>query len=157
MVEIKRVDHIAIAVRSLDQSIPLFEKLFGAKLIVRKHMVMQGHPGAVAYMQIGENILALDEAATPDGFIAKFIEKRGEGLHHIGLEVDNLDAYIRELEAKDVRIPVKSLEGDFRREILLSPKEASGVVWQIIEWKSGADLSLEERIERLHQYREVEE
>lgn len=157
MAEIKRVDHIAIAVRNLDHSIPLFEKLFGAKLIVRKRGMMQGHPMAVAYMLMGESIIALDEAVTPDGFIAKFIEKRGEGLHHIGLEVDNLDEYIRDLEAKNVRIPVKSLDGEFRREILLSPREASGVVWQVIEWKSGSGLTLEERIERLHQYKERDE
>lgn len=157
MDNIKRVDHIAIAVRDLDKSIPLFETLFGAKLITKKRGEMQGHPMAVAYMQIGENIFALDEAVDPNGFIARFIEQRGEGLHHIGLEVDNLDAYIQYLEAKNIRIPVKELDGEFRREILLSPREASGVVWQIIEWKGGSDLSLEARIERIHQYREVDQ
>ncbi|RMF90265.1 MAG: hypothetical protein D6736_07045 [Nitrospinota bacterium] len=157
MARIRRVDHIGIAVRNLDHSIPLFEKLFGAKLIVRKRGTMQGYPMAVAYMQVGESIFALDEAVTPDGFIAQFIEKRGEGLHHIGLEVDDLDEYIRELEAQNVRIPVKSLEGEFRREILLSPREASGVVWQIIEWKGSPDLTLAERIDRLHRYKEFEE
>jgi methylmalonyl-CoA epimerase len=156
MANIKRVDHIAIAVRNLDKSIALFETLFGAKLITKKRGEMQGHPMAVAYLQIGENIFALDEAVHPNGFIARFIDQRGEGLHHLGLEVDNLDAYIQELEAKNIRIPVKELDGEFRREILLSPREASGVVWQIIEWKGGSDLSLEERIERLHQYREVD-
>lgn len=157
MATIKRVDHIAIAVRDLDRSIALFETLFGAKLITKKRGVMQGHPMAVAYMQVGENIFALDEAADPNGFIARFIEQRGEGLHHLGLEVDDLDEYIRDLEAKDIRIPVKDLAGAFRREILLSPREANGVVWQVIEWRGGADLSLEERIERLHQYREFDE
>jgi methylmalonyl-CoA epimerase len=157
MATIKRVDHIAIAVRDLDRSIALFETLFGAKLITKKRGVMQGHPMAVAYMQVGENIFALDEAADPNGFIARFIEQRGEGLHHLGLEVDDLDEYIRDLEAKDIRIPVKDLEGAFRREILLSPREANGVVWQVIEWRGGADLSLEERIERLHRYREFDE
>ena len=157
MATVKRVDHIAIAVRDLDKSIALFETLFGATLITKKRGMMQGHPMAVAYMQVGENIFALDEAVDPDGFIARFIDQRGEGLHHLGLEVDNLDEYIRGLEAKNVRIPVKELDGEFRREILLSPREASGVVWQVIEWKGGADLSLEERIERLHQYRQADE
>lgn len=154
---VKRVDHIAIAVRDLDASIALFESLFGAKLIMKKRGEMQGHPMAVAYMQMGENIFALDEAVDPDGFIARFIDQRGEGLHHIGLEVENLDGYIHDLEAKNIRIPVKDLDGDFRREILLSPREASGVVWQVIEWQGGADLTLQERIERLHEYREVDE
>lgn len=157
MAAIKRVDHIAIAVRNLDQSIALFETIFGAKLITKKRGMMQGHPMAVAYMQVGEDIFALDEAVDPEGFMAKFIEERGEGLHHLGLEVDDLDGYIQELENKNVRIPVKSLDGEFRREILLSPREAGGVVWQVIEWKSGSDLNLEERIERLHRYREADE
>lgn len=157
MATIKRVDHIALAVRNLEKSIALFETLFGAKLITKKRGIMQGNPMAVAYMQVGENIFALDEAVNPDGFIAKFIEQRGEGLHHLGLEVDNLDEYIQELEAKQIRIPVKDLGGEFRQEILLSPREANGVVWQVIEWKGNSDLSLEERIERLHQYREVDE
>lgn len=154
---VKRVDHIAIAVRDLDKSIALFETLFGAKLIMKKRGEMQGHPMAVAYMQVGENIFALDEAVEPNGFIARFIEQRGEGLHHIGLEVENLDGYIQELEAKNIRIPVKDLDGVIRREILLSPREASGVVWQVIEWQGGADLTLQERIERLHEYREIDE
>ena len=157
MATIKRVDHIAIAVRNLEHSIALFEKLFGAELITIKQGMMQRQPMNVAYLQVGEDIFALDEAVDPDGFIAKFIEERGEGLHHMGLEVDNLDEYIQELEKKNVRIPVKSLDGEFRREILLSPKEASGVVWQVIEWKGGSDLNLKERIERLHQYRESDE
>lgn len=154
MSAIVRVDHIAIAVRNLDASIKIFENIFGAKLIEVKQGSMQGHPMAVAYLQMGENIFALDEAVNPEGFIAKFIEERGEGLHHIGLEVDDLDEYIRELEEKNVRIPVKSLDTEFRREILLSPREATGVVWQVIEWAGGADLTLEERIERIHQYKE---
>jgi catechol 2,3-dioxygenase-like lactoylglutathione lyase family enzyme len=143
MAAIRRVDHIAIAVRHLEHSIALFENIFGAKLITKKRGMMQGHPMAVAYLLMGEDIIALDEAVDPDGFIAKFIDKR--------------DEYIQELEAKGVRIPVKELDGEFRREILLSPREANGVVWQVIEWKSGPDLSLQERIERLHQYREVDE
>ena len=157
MATIKRVDHIAIAVRNVDKSVDLIESLFGARIITTKRGTMQGHPMAVAYLQLGENIIALDEAVDPHGFIAKFIEQRGEGLHHLGLEVDDLDEYIRELEAKNIRIPVKDLEGEFRREILLSPREANGVVWQVIEWKGGADSNLEERIQRLHRYREVDE
>jgi len=157
MAAIKRVDHIAIAVRNLDESISVFENLFGAKLLTKKRGEMQGHPMAVAYLQVGENIFALDEAVNPDGFIAKFIDERGEGLHHIGLEVDDLDAYIGELEEKNVRIPVKDMDNPFRREILLSPREAVGVVWQVIEWQGSSDLTLEQRVERLHRYREIED
>ncbi|MFC1895571.1 VOC family protein [Thermodesulfobacteriota bacterium] len=157
MAAIKRVDHIALAVRNVDKSIAVFQKLFGAKLITKKRGMVQGHLMSMAYMQVGESVFVLDEAVDPEGFIATFIEKRGEGLHHLGLEVDNLDEYVQELESKGVPIRVKSLDGELRREILLGPREANGVVCQVIEWKGGADVSLEERIERVRQYREVDE
>jgi hypothetical protein len=94
----------------------------------------------------------MDGAVDPDGFIAKFIEKRGEGLHHIALVVDDLEGYVKELEAKGVKIPHRESFGPLRREIVLSPKDLCGVVMQIIEWKEGDAPTLEERIERLRRF-----
>ncbi len=94
----------------------------------------------------------LDGAVEPDSFLARFIEKRGEGLHHLAVVVDDLDAYVRELEAQGVRIPHRESVGPLRREILLSPRDLCGVVLQVIEWKEGDQPTLEGRLERLHRF-----
>jgi catechol 2,3-dioxygenase-like lactoylglutathione lyase family enzyme len=87
-----------------------------------------------------------------EGFIARFIEKRGEGLHHIGIVVDDLDEYVRELEAAGVRIAHRESLGPLRREILLSPKDLCGVVVQVIEWKEGDAPTPEARLARLRRF-----
>lgn len=147
MAGIRRIDHVAIAVRDLETAIETFEKLLGAKLVAKRTGRMSGALTAVAYLKFGESIIALDAAVEPEGFIAKFIVKRGEGLHHVGLEVDDLDGLVADLEARGVRIPQKALRGKDRREIVLSPRDAHGVTFQVIEWADG-DQPLEKRIER---------
>jgi methylmalonyl-CoA epimerase len=152
MAEIKRVDHIAIAVRDIDESIPKMEKALGAKLIARMVTRISGTPVATAYLRLGESILVLDQSTREGDFIDKFLEKRGEGLHHLGLEVDDLDGFVADLEEKEVRIPYRETLGDMRREVLLSPKDCCGVVMQVMEWEGGADLDFEARLERLKKF-----
>jgi lactoylglutathione lyase/methylmalonyl-CoA/ethylmalonyl-CoA epimerase len=154
MAEIKRVDHVAIAVRDLDKGIKKYEEILNAKLITKVETVMAGSRMAAAYLKVGENIIVLDAAVDPDGFMAKFIEKRGEGLHHLGLEVDDLDGFVEELADKGVNIPHRESLGPSRREILLSPKDLCGVVMQVIEWKAGADLDVDQRVQRLLDFSE---
>jgi hypothetical protein len=105
-----------------------------------------------AYLKVGDGVVVLDGTGQPDGFIAKFIEKHGEGLHHIGIVVDDLDEYVRELEAAGVRIPHRESLGPLRREIVLSPKDLCGVVAQVIEWKEGDAPTPEERVARLRRF-----
>lgn len=152
MFKIRRIDHIGIAVRDLKKAMETMTKIFGAELICIKDLTMSGNQAAAAYMKLGESIIVLDEASHPGGFLERFIEQRGEGLHHVGLEVENLDDFVKDLENKGIRIPSRSLEGSFRREVLLSPKENLGVVWQVIEWQAGSDKSVEERLERIRQF-----
>jgi methylmalonyl-CoA/ethylmalonyl-CoA epimerase len=152
MAKIIRVDHIAVAVRDVDASVAKYQMILGAELIAVGEMVMAGSKAKAAYLKLGDNLIVLDGAVDPNGFLAKFIEKRGEGLHHIGLTVDNLDEYVRELEAKGIRIPHRESFGELRREILLSPKDLSGVVMQVMEWKEGDYPTFEERIERLKRF-----
>ena len=150
MARIKRVDHIAVAVRDLDDGIERFSQILGAELIRKQEIELAGSPMAAAYLKLGDTILVLDKATTPDGFIGSFIERRGEGLHHLGLEVDDLDAYKEELTQKGVRIPHEEEPGGIRKEILLSPKDLCGVVCQVIEWKEREAETLEERVDRLN-------
>jgi methylmalonyl-CoA/ethylmalonyl-CoA epimerase len=152
MARILRIDHIAVAVKDVDAGIASYQKILGAELIEKAELSIQGSRMTGAYLKVGDGLIVLDGAVDPSGFIAKFIERRGEGLHHIGIVVDDLDAYVRELEAAGVRIPHRESLGPLRREILLSPKDLCGVVVQVIEWKEGDAPTLEERIARLRRF-----
>jgi methylmalonyl-CoA/ethylmalonyl-CoA epimerase len=152
MAKIVRIDHIAVAVRDVDAGIEKYQALFGAEVVAREQMTMAGAQALAAYLKVGDGLIVLDGAVQPDGFLAKFIEKRGEGLHHIGVVVDDLEEYVRELEAMGVRIPHRESFGPLRREILLSPKDTCGVVVQVIEWKEGDQPTLDGRLERLHRF-----
>jgi methylmalonyl-CoA epimerase len=147
-----RIDHIGVAVRDVDEAIAKYRNILGAELIDRADITMQGNRTQAAYLKVGDGLMVMDGAVEPNGFIAKFIEKRGEGLHHIALVVDDLDEYVKELEAKGVKIPHRESFGPLRREIVLSPKDLCGVVMQVIEWKEGDAETLDERIERLKRF-----
>jgi methylmalonyl-CoA epimerase len=147
-----RIDHIAVAVRDVDEAIAKYQRILGAELVGNVDLTMQSNKTRAAYLKVGDGLMVMDGAVDPDGFIAKFIEKRGEGLHHVALVVDDLDGYVKELEAKGVKIPHRESFGALRREIVLSPKDLCGVVVQIIEWKEGDAPTLEERIERLRKF-----
>jgi len=93
MAKIKRLDHIGIAVKNLDEAIERFTRILGAEFIARKEIVLSGSKMCVGYLRLGDTLIGLDQPAKPDEFLAQFIERRGEGLHHIGLEVEDLKAF----------------------------------------------------------------
>ena len=149
MAKIRGVDHIAVAVRDVDSAIESFSRILGAELIRKKEIELVGSKITVAYLKLGNTVIVLDQATDPDGFIAKFIDRRGEGLHHLGLEVDDLDGFKEELQQKGIKIPHEEEPGGVRKEILLSPKDLCGVVCQVIDWKDKEAETDEDRINRL--------
>ena len=148
MARIKRIDHVAIAVRDVDRSTAQYIALLGAEHVRTEVLREKAGMVKVAYLRIGENVLSLVQSLESGGFIEKHIERHGEGLHHLGLEVDDLPGFVRELEGKGYRIPLRD-EFSNRSEVVLSPRDASGVVLQVLQWNSGADATPEERIERI--------
>jgi len=152
MAKILRIDHIAVAVKDVDAGIARYQTILGAELVEKVELSIMGNRMSAAYLKVGDGLIVLDGAVEPDGFIAKFIERRGEGLHHLGIVVDDLDGYVEELEAAGVRIAHRESLGPLRREILLSPKDLCGVVVQVIEWKEGDAPTPEERIARLRRF-----
>lgn len=152
MASIKRIDHVAIAVRDADRATRQFVDLLNAVPIRSEILREKAGPVKVSYLQIGENVLALAQSMDADGFINRHIAKHGEGLHHMGLEVDDLEEFVKEVESKGFRIPLRD-EFTNRSEVVLRPKDAAGVVLQIVEWKGGSEVSVEERIERIRNLR----
>jgi len=152
MARIKRIDHVAIAVRDADQAAGQYVKLLNAVHIRTEVLREKAGTVKVAYMQIGENVLSLVQSLEADGFINRHIDKHGEGLHHMGLEVDDLAEFIREVEGKGYSIPLRD-EFSNRSEVVLRPRDASGVVLQVLQWKGGSDATVEDRIDRINKLR----
>jgi len=145
---IKRIDHVAIAVKDADQATQQYVKLLNAVHIRTEILHEKAGDVKVSYLQLGENVISLTQSMEADGFLNKHIDKHGEGLHHMGLEVDDLKEFVKEVEGKGFTIPLRD---DFsnRSEVVLRPRDAAGVVLQIMQWNGGWDVSLEERIERI--------
>ena len=148
MASIKRIDHVAIAVRDVAQATEQYIKLLNAVHIRTEILREKAGMVKVAYMQIGENVLSLVQSLEEDGFINQHIAKHGEGLHHMGLEVDNLEEFIQDVEGKGYKIPLRD-EFSNRDEVVLRPRDAAGVVLQILQWKGGSDATVEDRIARI--------
>jgi methylmalonyl-CoA epimerase len=148
MASIKRIDHVAIAVRDVAQATEQYVKLLNAVHIRTEILREKAGMVKVAYMQIGENVLSLVHSLEEDGFINQHIAKHGEGLHHMGLEVDNLEEFIQDVEGKGYKIPLRD-EFSNRDEVVLRPRDAAGVVLQILQWKGGSDATVEDRIARI--------
>ena len=130
---IKRVHHIGIAVNSIAESVAVFERLLGIKPSHVKEVASQQVREAA--FQPGDGAeLNLLEPTGPESAIAKFLEKRGEGIHHICLEVDDVDAELKALEEKGVKlIDREGRPGAAGRIGFLHPKSAAGVLVELVQ------------------------
>ena len=97
-----RIDHLGIAVRSLDAALQFYEQQLGFAVGLRE--TVEQEKVNVAMLPAGGPRIELLEATAPDSVIAKFIEKRGEGLHHVALKVPNLAATVDKLKSKGARL-----------------------------------------------------
>lgn len=145
---IKRVDHIAIAVQNLQEARKKCEELYGAKFIVEK--TNQEEKYKVAIFRVGESIFSMLESTSPEGFVAKHIERYGESIQHMGVEVDNLKEFIEHLRSKGVKVSgYKEIEG-VRREVLVGARNAFGIILQVFEWMENyKKASAEERMTKV--------
>lgn len=130
------IEHIGIAVKSLDEAIPFYENVFGLKCYSIEEVAEQ--KVRTAFFKLGQTKIELLESTDPEGPVGKFIEKKGEGIHHIALAVNDLDKKLGEAEAKGVRlidsVPRKGAEGlDIA---FLHPKSTFGVLTELCEDKS---------------------
>ena len=129
---IKRVHHIAIAVNNLKESVALFEKLLGVKARIQN---VPSQKVSEAIFKIGDEVeINLVEPAGPDSTVAKFLEKRGEVLHHIALEVDDINPELKAIEKKGVQlIDKEGREGVAGQIGFLHPKSVNGVLIELVQ------------------------
>ena len=128
-----KIEHIAIAVKSLSTSIPLFEKLLGTPCY--KTEQVDSEKVKTAFFKTGENKIELLEGMDPDGVVAKFISKKGEGLHHIAFGVDNLEERIIALKTEGFEFISEEpkMGADNKMIVFLHPKCTNGVLVELCQ------------------------
>lgn len=130
---VNKVDHIGIAVKDLDEALKFYEEVLGIKCVNTE--VVEEQKVKVAFLPIGDTEVELLESTEEDGPIAKFIEKRGEGIQHIAYRVEDIEKTIKELKEKGIRmIDEKPRYGAGGAKIaFLHPKSTYGVLIELCE------------------------
>lgn len=129
----RKIEHIGIAVKSLETSNLLFEKLFGQPPYKEEEVVSEGV--RTSFFMNGHNKIELLEATNPDSPIAKFIDKKGEGIHHIAFDVNDIEKEIIRLKSEGFivlnEVPKKG--ADNKLVAFLHPKGTNGVLIELCQ------------------------
>ena len=131
-IAVRGIDHLAIAVRSIDDSLGFYRDQLGLPVDLRETVAQERVN--VAMLPIGDTRLELLEPADPTSTVARFLEKRGPGLHHVALRVADLTTMAQTLEASGIRLlapPQKGAGGHLY--VFLHPGDTGGVLWELIQ------------------------
>lgn len=130
---VKKIDHIGIAVKDLAAAKEFYEKILGLK--VTEEEVVEDQKVKVAFIPTGDSEVELLESTTPDGPIARYIEKNGEGIQHVAFRVDNLEDKLAQLKSQGIRlIDEKPRRGAGGAKIaFLHPKATHGTLVELCE------------------------
>ncbi|MDG2432972.1 methylmalonyl-CoA epimerase [Flavobacterium sp.] len=129
----RKIEHIGIAVKDLEASNLLFEKLFGQPSYKQEEVISEGV--MTSFFENGPNKIELLAATNPDSPIAKFLEKKGEGIHHIAFDVEDIEAEIQRLKGEGFVVlnetPKKG--ADNKLVAFLHPKSTNGVLIELCQ------------------------
>jgi methylmalonyl-CoA/ethylmalonyl-CoA epimerase len=127
------VEHIGIAVKNLEQSIPLFERLLNSACYTTESVDSE-NVNTAFFLQEGAKIELL-ESSDPEGVIAKFIAKKGEGMHHIAFEVPNIEAEMARLKNEGFTLlnEVPKKGADNKWVCFVHPKDSNGVLIELCQ------------------------
>ena len=130
---LKKIDHIGVAVKDLDASKRFYEESLGLKA---EHEEVLGDM-KIAFIPVGEVNVELIESTSEEGVIAKFVAKKGEGIHHIAYEVDDVGGLLEKLDAQGVKLvdkePRKGAHG--KMVAFVHPKSTNGVLTEFVSKK----------------------
>lgn len=129
----KKINHIGIAVKNLEDALLVFRDTLG--MTCSNIEEVEEQKVKVACLPVGESVIELLESTSPEGNIAKYIDKRGEGIHHIAFEVDNLEATMEGLKKKGVQLIDQEprIGAGGTKIAFLHPKSTSGVLIELCE------------------------
>jgi methylmalonyl-CoA/ethylmalonyl-CoA epimerase len=130
---VKRIDHVAILVDDLDKTLAFWRDALGMELAHIQDVPAE--KSAVAFLPVGGSEVELVYPTTDDSGLARYLEKRGPGMHHICLEVDDIEAMLAQLKAKGIQLinetPLTGLGG--KKYAFVHPKSANGVMVELYE------------------------
>jgi len=129
MAKIKGINHVSSAVKKLDEAIRSAEENLGGELMIKFESNQLKYKGVC--VQLGEDIISFIQATDESSFVDKFIEERGLGVQHIGLEVDNLEGFVNQLESKGIKVDKEHMRDENFQEALVGPRTGYGVVLQL--------------------------
>lgn len=128
-----KIEHLGIAVSELEKSIPLFEQLLNTPCYKTEEVASEGV--STAFFQVGENKIELLQATNPESPIQKYIDKKGEGIHHVAFEVENIEAEMKRLAALGFQLlnetPKKG--ADNKLICFLHPKTTNSVLIELCQ------------------------
>ena len=132
MTTVKKINHVAIVVRDIEESLKFWEEQLGLKL---DHIeVVPTQHSRVAFIPVGDSEVELVQPTSSDSGLAAYLEKRGEGMHHICFEVDDIDAKLAELKEKGVRLINETAEVlPGRKMAFIHPKAGNGVLIELYQ------------------------
>lgn len=130
-----KIEHIGIAVKNLDEAIKTYTELLGTACYKTEAVESEGVK--TAFFQVGESKIELLEASTENSPIAKFIEKKGEGIHHIAFDVTNIEESMKDLAAKGFQLLNENPKNgaDNKLVAFLHPKSSNGVLVELCQEK----------------------
>lgn len=133
---IKKIEHLGIAVKDLNASIQLYETLFQTECYKTETVDSEGVK--TAFFQVGESKIELLEASNPESPIAKFLEKKGPGFHHVAFETSDIDSEIQRLIHEGFELIHKTPKdgADNKRIAFLHPKAVDGLLLELCQEKS---------------------
>lgn len=131
-----RLEHIGIAVSDLSTSVPLFEKLLNSQCYKKENV--ESEKVTTAFFKTGDSKVELLESTDPEGVIARFIAKKGEGLHHLAFEVDDIKEEVKRLTEAGFTVLGEPKNGaDNKLVVFLHPKGTGGTLIELVQSRVG--------------------
>jgi methylmalonyl-CoA/ethylmalonyl-CoA epimerase len=128
-----KIEHIGIAVRSLSESVPLFEKLLNSQCYKTEEVKTESV--LTAFFKTGDTKIELLESSAPDGPIGKFLDKKGEGIHHLAFEVADIEAEMERLKREGFQLLSETAKpgADNKLVCFLHPKSTNSVLIELCQ------------------------
>jgi len=153
MAKVVRINHVSYMVEDVEKAVRFMEDCLGGNFMFKVKSVESQYVGACT--ALGENIVSFLGATNNDSFVSKLLKSKGEGIQHIGLEIDNLEEFVENLEKKGIKVDKTHLYDKEYPEALVGAKDGYGVVLQLMQWKRGPMDTTPEGYERLKKKYEI--